>query len=206
MVRRTKAEVTATREALLNAAEALFLEQGVSNTTLEQIARRAGMTRGAIYWHFRNKADLFDALLDRVQLPLNQLIADLEDQEQAKEPLEGIRQAFHLALTRLSMPHYHRVYTILFHRCEFNDEFNPIENQNRMARESFEHLLKRCRQAKDEGLLHPGLNPRCAARLLHTTMFGLIYDWLRDPSQFCIREEGGKVIDTLFMVLTNSRD
>src|SRR5262245_39550214 len=70
MVRRTKEEAQATRERLLDAAELLFQAQGVSRTTLQQIAQAADATRGAIYWHFKDKADLFNAMMDRVKLPL----------------------------------------------------------------------------------------------------------------------------------------
>ena len=44
--------------------------QGVSQTSLQQIAQQAGATRGAIYWHFKDKADLFNAMMERVTLPL----------------------------------------------------------------------------------------------------------------------------------------
>ena len=47
---------------------ALFLRQGVSRTSLHEIALEAGTTRGAIYWHFKDKADLFNAMLEREQL------------------------------------------------------------------------------------------------------------------------------------------
>ncbi|HEY8331957.1 MAG TPA: TetR family transcriptional regulator, partial [Pseudomonas sp.] len=72
-MRRTKEEAEQTRRALLAAAEQLFLEQGVAHTTLEQIARAAGVTRGALYWHFENKAHLFQAMLEQVRLPPEQL-------------------------------------------------------------------------------------------------------------------------------------
>src|SRR5690606_41278730 len=70
VARRTKAEAEATREAILDAAEEVFIENGVSRATLEQIARRAGVTRGAVYWHFKDKNDLFTAMINRVRLPM----------------------------------------------------------------------------------------------------------------------------------------
>jgi TetR/AcrR family acrAB operon transcriptional repressor len=70
VARRTKEEALATRNRLLDAAELLFQAQGVSQTTLQQIAQQAGATRGAIYWHFKDKADLFNAMMERVILPL----------------------------------------------------------------------------------------------------------------------------------------
>lgn len=75
-MRRTKEEAERTRCELLAAAERLFLEQGVAHTSLEQIARAAGVTRGALYWHFANKADLFHAMLEQVRLPPEQMVAD----------------------------------------------------------------------------------------------------------------------------------
>ena len=65
MPRRTKEDALATRNSLLDAAERVFLAQGVAGTSLNDIAQEAGTTRGAIYWHFRDKADLFTAMMDR---------------------------------------------------------------------------------------------------------------------------------------------
>ena len=70
MARRTKEDALATREALLDAAELVFEQRGVSRTSLSDIAKAAGVTRGAVYWHFKDKADLFNAMMERVTLPL----------------------------------------------------------------------------------------------------------------------------------------
>ena len=76
MVRRTKAEAAVTREQLLDAAERVFRERGVASTTLGEVAAAAGVTRGAVYWHFRDKADLLGALCERTTLPLDALFDD----------------------------------------------------------------------------------------------------------------------------------
>src|SRR5579872_3748718 len=69
MVKRTREAAERTRDEIIDAAETLFYEHGVSRTSLEQVARAAGVTRGAVYWHFRNKLDLFEAMKTRAQLP-----------------------------------------------------------------------------------------------------------------------------------------
>ena len=73
---RRKADAERTRETILDAAETTFLAQGVSRTTLAHIAEAAGVTRGAIYWHFEDKAAVFDALLERVRIPLDEIVDD----------------------------------------------------------------------------------------------------------------------------------
>ena len=70
VARRTKQDALATREALLDAAERMFEQRGVSRTSLNDIAVAAGTSRGAIYWHFQDKADLFNAMMERVTLPM----------------------------------------------------------------------------------------------------------------------------------------
>ncbi|HEU5383170.1 MAG TPA: TetR family transcriptional regulator, partial [Ktedonobacteraceae bacterium] len=62
-MRRTKEEAAITRERLLEAALECFHSKGYSATTLDDIARRAEITRGAIQWHFGSKADLYNTLL-----------------------------------------------------------------------------------------------------------------------------------------------
>ena len=67
MARKTKAEADLTRQAILDAAEQCFAETGVAGVSLGQIAQRARVTRGAIYWHFRGKADIVAEALRRLR-------------------------------------------------------------------------------------------------------------------------------------------
>lgn len=201
MPRRTKAEAEATREALLDAAEEVFYDKGVARTSLEQIARHAGMTRGAVYWHFKNKADLFHALLDRVRMPFEELVDEVNDPALVDSPLEALRLACHNGLARIEQPRVQRVHAILLHRCEFFSDINPLEMQNRLAHECHEEMCEQFRYAHDRGLLKPALSPETATRLLQSTLSGLVHDWLRDPTSFSLRDEGGTLIDTLFALI-----
>lgn len=70
MARKTKEDALETRNQLLDAAEKVFFDKGFSQTSLMDIAEAAGLSRGAIYWHFKNKGDLFEAMADRIRLPL----------------------------------------------------------------------------------------------------------------------------------------
>lgn len=63
-VRRTKEEANETRRAILQSALDTFYEKGYSKTTFDEIARRINLTKGAVYWHFRNKPDIIAALIN----------------------------------------------------------------------------------------------------------------------------------------------
>src|SRR5438552_5380159 len=75
-IRRTQGERTAqTRAALITAARRLFGAEGFAEVGAERIAREAGMTRGALYHQFADKADLFAAVLDEVEAEIAQRVA-----------------------------------------------------------------------------------------------------------------------------------
>ena len=63
MARRTKEEAEQTKQAILDSALELFYEKGFSRTTFDEVAKRINLTKGAVYWHFRNKADLLAELM-----------------------------------------------------------------------------------------------------------------------------------------------
>ncbi|QXI36412.1 TetR family transcriptional regulator [Pseudomonas xantholysinigenes] len=80
-MRRTKLEMERTRQRLLDAAERVFSEQGYATAKLEQIADAAGLSRGSIYWHFKGKPELLDAVIDRAWFPWDQLAVDQTELE-----------------------------------------------------------------------------------------------------------------------------
>ncbi len=63
MVRKTKEEAEQTRKDILQAALNMFCEKGYTRTTFDDIAKSIGLTKGAIYWYFRNKPDILKALM-----------------------------------------------------------------------------------------------------------------------------------------------
>lgn len=65
-MRRTKEEAAVTRAAVLKAALAVFSAKGYAAATLDDVASAAKVTRGAIYWHFKSKADLYNTLVEEL--------------------------------------------------------------------------------------------------------------------------------------------
>jgi AcrR family transcriptional regulator len=80
--RRTQAQRrAATRGALLDAARSLFAEKGYHGTAAEEIVRRAGLTRGALYHHFEDKKDLFRVVVDEMEGEIDEEIEAAESAE-----------------------------------------------------------------------------------------------------------------------------
>ena len=76
-MRRTKEETEQTRISIIENAVKLFLQKGFSNTKLEEIAAQANVTRGAIYWHFKDKLDIVNDLVETEHQNLTKLLKNL---------------------------------------------------------------------------------------------------------------------------------
>ncbi|TFW36219.1 TetR family transcriptional regulator [Massilia horti] len=197
MARRTKEEAAATRDSILDAAEKLFVEQGVSRTTLQHIATAAGVTRGAIYWHFDDKAALFNAMMERVTLPL-EAARDLLDRCCAADPMQGLRDYMVGGLhVTVENAHARRVFEIASLKVEFVDEMGPVRDRRRKSLDAWMARAEgRIRLAIERGEVRPEVPPRAAAIGMWVVIDGLIRNWLFDPTAFDLIEVGTEVIDT----------
>lgn len=196
MARRTKAEAQATRELLIDTAEHLFQQRGVSRTSLGDIAQAAGVTRGAIYWHFEDKADLFHAMMRRVTLPMEQAAERNSDPDLA-DPLAEVRRTVLEALTRtVSDPRVMRVFEIATQKIEYTDELSSVRTRHLASRNGYvAHLERGLRRAKRLGRLPTALSTRHVAIGLHALVDGLIRNWILEPSAFDLVKAGTQLLD-----------
>lgn len=196
MVRRTKDEALETREGLLDAAVRVFGEKGVSQASLADIAAAAGVTRGAIYWHFKNKTDLIDALLKRTKIPQEEAWGTCCDAAE-RDPLGFIRDkavdALRLGTTDEDT---RQVWNILFHKCEPVEHTEPIAARKLSSRHDCALNMERFfRAAIDRGQLPADLDPRMAATGLSCYLDGLIYNWLMDPEAVSLADDAERYVD-----------
>lgn len=198
-MRRTKEDAEKTRIAILDAAEHLFLERGVAHTSLDQIARQAGVTRGAVYWHFQNKAHLFHEMLNQVRLPLEPLAEQLAAVDDMAS-LQLLRDLCVEAMANLVHDEKRRrILTVLLRRCEFTEELREAEERHEAFIKRFIDLCEEqfALPAVQEQL-RPGITPRLASRALHALLLGLFSDWLRDPALFDAQSDTPVIFDSCF--------
>ncbi|HJV53898.1 MAG TPA: TetR family transcriptional regulator [Noviherbaspirillum sp.] len=196
MARSTKEEALETRNRILDAAENVFHAQGVAQTSLAEVAQAANVTRGAIYWHFRNKSDLFDAMCERVRLPMEAMVeAGAGDDE--PDPLGKLRDTCIFVLHEaVRNPHSRKVFEIIFHKCEFVDASDPIVvRQHECYLQGMANIERILRHAIARQQLPVDLDIRLAGVALHATMDGLLGNWLFAPDSFDLIGSAEKVVD-----------
>ncbi|HEV2570332.1 MAG TPA: TetR family transcriptional regulator [Beijerinckiaceae bacterium] len=204
MARRTKAEAEETKNRILDAAEKLFFEHGVTQTSLERIAKEAAVTRGAIYWHFADKIELFQAMHQRIRLPQEDIILNASTAGHP-DPLRFLEDvAVDCMRTLASDARMQRVYTILLMRCEYvGDMALALRRQKEADKEMRSHIAKLFRMAHAKQPLAPSWTPETAARVFGAMMHGLWTDWLIFGKEFDLIDVSICSITELFASMKN---
>lgn len=179
-----KEQALVTKQKILEAAEWFFFEKGATTTTLEQIAERAAVTRGAVYGHFKNKSALLEHVVDSATLPILDLFK--EKILACDQPsFSHLRQAIYDLVSEISkQPSLARRLTILLHKCELVSQFEFLLNKRKMYRDE---VLAVFTNYYEEMLAH-GISLSQPPRVLGmATMFyisGLVEDFLLFTSEY----------------------
>lgn len=186
MARKTKEEAQRTRTHILDAAELLFCEQGISRTSLQQIAQAAHLTRGAIYWHFSDKLDLFQALLDRATMPVDDVFARAKAQKDMPNLQKIELIAAGMIQLIVSDQHIRNVLDIVTHKIELVGEFAVMRERylNHLDRvtSTFAQLLL---QASQNGeLLITEQHAYDASHGMNALIDGIFHSWIHAPAAF----------------------
>ncbi len=197
MARRTKEDSLETRRAIIAAAREVFFANGVTRTSLEQIATAAGVTRGAIYWHFADKAELFYAMRDEVQIPLiDRSDLALEAGTLELDPLQRVERFLAVILDQVTGDEAtQKTFQILTFKCEYVGEFaRDLDVACTMHVELRDKLAKLYREAQRLGLLRDGLTPLCAATDTLIFVSGLIKIWVVDEDGTLVRKHAARLV------------
>jgi AcrR family transcriptional regulator len=197
-MRQSKVATEQTRQALLDAAEQLFWEQGAARTSVQEIARTAGLTRGAFYYHFSDKVAVFEALLARARAA-DPVLPTVEEHG-ITDALDTLR-AFCTSVYEEFIKDRPRqqLFGIVMQRREALAELEPLASARReeiwRSARAYQCWLEAASRA---GRLSPNWTPEIAATTLYSTMIGLLDQWLRTPERFDALTVGLACINQLF--------
>ena len=195
-LRRTKKESERTRQDILAAARKVFARQGVTRTTFEEIAASAGVTRGAIYWHFADKTELFFAMREQVAVPMIDQIDLALLHADGSDPLAGVERFLRGILRALeSDPVARRTFQIMGFKCEYVGELErELGLQRLRCSELVSKLTQTYGRARRAGQLRAGLRPSMAALETCSFVIGLTRLWLLDAKGSLLRRVARQLI------------
>ena len=197
MARRSKEEAQETYQALLKAAADLFMEKGVAPTTLQEIAERAGLTRGAVYWHFDGKEDIITALLSTYALPY----IDQFETEIAQLPRSSdAGRQFRICIDRLmdnliNDERAGQTMSISLHMAEFTSaetDFQAFLKDMHLSR--YRALTETFSLLSDSSCLRGELPPELYASGLFSYFLGLIHEHFSPHPVIDLRQSGRSLL------------
>lgn len=196
-MRRTKEEAAETRQALLKAALSVFSQKGYASTTLEDVAKEAGLTRGAIYWHFGSKAELYSALLDEYSARGSEIVQSVVSEGGSLDGM--LREIFVRLLTAVeSDPALRAVMEINLLKTEYSSELSDmLAKQIENGRALLAGITQAMAQGIDAGELRSDLDPEDMARAFIAFQNGVLHLWLVDPSAFELGERAPQMAEIL---------
>jgi AcrR family transcriptional regulator len=178
-------------ERILEAALSRILARGYHSTTVDDIAREAGMTKGAVYFYFENKSALFMALLDEIEsLIMDGLIARLS--EVGSSPVDQLVAAIHgQGILAAERSRHLIVFTIAL--VEFTGANDPIEHRlQQIYRRLYETIEDIVVRGQERGDFHPSLRPRELASIVLALEHGTLLEWYFRSSEI----NGGELVRT----------
>ena len=176
-MRRTKEDAEQTRLKIIAAALELFSKNGYSNTTLAMIADEAGFSRGPIYWHFKNKDELYQAVLSFSQEPLEKLIEQSRDMKE--QPTAAIRHFISEWFRLLLENRWHRQsFEILLNKTELTERMAEVIKRERELTQNIVQLLRMLIEATDA---HLTSTAESKALFLYSSLMGITHSWLFSP-------------------------
>lgn len=201
-MRRTKEEAEKTRQDLLKAALSVFSQKGYAATTLEDVAKEAGVTRGAIYWHFGSKAELYAGLLEEYSARGSEIAQTAV--AEGGSMVDILRRIFIRLLTAVeSDPALRAVMEINLFKTEYSPELSDTLS---MQVENGRVLLAGISQAMEQGIasgeLRSDLKAEDLARAFIAFQNGVLHLWLIDPDAFDLGEGAGLMAEVLIQGLS----
>lgn len=195
MARKTKEDSARTRELILDAAEYVFYEHGITKATIADIAERAEISRGAIYGHYKNKIEVALAMCQRaLQQPYL-----FNKRDAYPSPLHFLR-AFYLELLPgyIELGSLQRVLEILYCKCEESQENKPIlDLQEKWEQRCYDETKSILREAITAQELPINLGVEIAAMYFSTLMKGLCNLIINSPApRQNILPQAEKILDT----------
>ncbi|MBB3015725.1 TetR/AcrR family transcriptional regulator [Cupriavidus alkaliphilus] len=172
MARHTREDAAVTRARILASAQQLIRHRGLHCVTVDDVARAIGMTRGAVYGHFRSRAELLGALLSCAEADFAARLAPLAQAGAAPEALAQALQAF-LHGDELAR-HVSLIAALLQHKCGEACELCPLRERVLRGVESLRVTFAMLLPSPDlAGLLLAHLWGLLGAHAMHLAPAGL---------------------------------
>lgn len=184
-----------TKDKILYSALELFSEKGYDSSSISEICKKAEITKGALYWHFKDKLALYKELIDVV---LKGVIGEAHALiNEADSPIERLRLFNKNLLNLMHVQEFYQKALLMFLRelrtervADLNDSLEILDKQY-----NFEKVFSAAIEAKE---LTGNLTSKEYLDLYRSILGSLVINWLVDGKKFDLCKTGEKYFEHIF--------
>lgn len=192
-MRKTKEEAEKTRSEILKSALKVFLRKGYSKTTLTDIAEEAGYTRGAVYWHFKDKSDLLETLIlkfDKRFFSEQKMILESD-----LNPIHKINKMIDINFPMLyNNKEFRDFIELTWFKTEIDQYKGLLKSKITIAKSFNDTLVVLFKEASQAGYLKEDLDPEIAALSVTSLINGIYRGYFVMPDKLQEQDIGIHII------------
>ncbi len=203
-MRRTKHDAESTRLNIMAHALDLFSQRGVSSTSLVDIAANAGVTRGAIYWHFQNKWDLFESIWQHYAAPV-QALSKASHSASETDPLGKLAELLKFVFVSVAeQENFRRMFTMCLRESVAPAGKDGAEPIQALMREWHNNCRLTLDNAVKKSQLPKNLDIEAGAIMLRAMVEGIVLNWISTPERYDLSKRSDQFVDAIIGVLKHS--
>ena len=201
-MRKTKEEAENTKNKILKSALKVFLKKGYSRTSLTDIAENAGFTRGAVYWHFKDKSEILERIISkfnkRFSYKQNVIL------ESSLDPMNKIKEMININLPLLfSNKEFRDFIELTWFKTEIDQHKGLLQGKIEITKVFNDTLAALFREASDEGVLNEGVDPKIAALSVTSLINGIYRGYFVIPDKLQSEETSRAIIENYLDQIKN---
>lgn len=193
-MRKTKEEAEKTRATILESALKVFLKNGYSKTSLSDIAENAGYTRGAVYWHFKDKSEILKKIIskfhDRFYAKQNHIM------ESSLDSMSKIYEMIDINLPLLyNNKEFRDFIELTWFKTEIDQHQGLLQGKIAITKTFNDTITTLFKEASYEGALKNGLDPEIAALSVTSIINGIYRGYFIIPDKLQFEKTARTIID-----------
>ena len=192
-MRKTKEEAEKTKKRILKSALKVFLKNGYSKTSLSDIAKDAGYTRGAVYWHFKDKSEILEKLISKFHHRFSS--KQTEILESSLNTTHKITEMININLPLLfNNKEFRDFIELTWFKTEIDQHKGLLKGKIAITKTFNDTLTRLLRQASQEGSLKDTVDPEIAALSITSIINGIYRGYFVLPDKLQSEETGKRII------------
>ena len=193
-MRKTKEEALKTRSSVLKSAMQVFLEKGYSQTSLADIAKTAGYTRGAVYWHFEDKSEILEVLISKFHERF--LNKQAEILPSTIDPIQKVKEIIDINFLELYRNKEFRDFIELtWFKTEIDQHAGLLQGKAAITKIFNDTITLLFKEAAQQGMLKKEMNPEIAALTVTSLINGIYRGYFVMPDKLQAEEVGKLIIE-----------